>query len=427
MKYQNELIKDNYNFKRHAYISYGEPLVLLCHYYNVSLLAFIEDFKEMVDPYQSLVDNAHTVAYEQLNTAKKELNLNSEETLEFGKFIFNKYGYGQIEFSKTNDSIKFTLPYESFGIGWLSHFGQRNEGDPPIAFFARGFLEALVEVAYDLPKGSVYSKQTKAIEKGDTVTEIKCFNGEPRKLNISPGEGIYEPVVEMKQPQDTTIDYFKIRDAFVNFDIRGSENEGLIDSYEVLVTRMYANYYTLLIRDFIVGVNKNVGHEGMFLVNQLLEEASHKCAFYIIGNILKSKEWNEIVKPQIKNPIDWVHGIVAVLNAFGWGVIQIENFVEDKELALAVYSDYESNSYLKMFEYDEDAKKYLSQEATGYLFKGVASAIMNLLYHGNITRETELTAEVYDNLIRHEDYFIAEQTESRLTGGNRIVCVAKRK
>ena len=421
-------ISDNYIKERNAYVEFGEPLVLFCHYYNILTLAFIEDLKEMVNPYSSLVDNAHTVAYEQLSNLKREYNLSSEEVIEYAKNLFKKYGHGRIKVIKgKNEEKDVQLEHETYEIAWLSHFGLRNEDDVPIAFFTRGFIEAMIEVAYDLPKGSIYSEQIKGISKGDDYTEIKCYKGEARKLHPSPGIGVYEPVVPMKQPEDTNIDYFKIRDFFIERNFQGSENEGMIDEHGVLFTRMYANYYTLTIRDFIVGVKKNIGDAGMPLVHQLLQEASHKCAFHTIGNILNSPEWHNVIQPQISNPIDFVHGIVAVLNSFGWGVIQIEKFKENEELALAIYSDFESNSYLKMFEYDEDAKKYLSNEAVGYLFKGVTSAIMNLLYHSNVKRDILLTEELYDSLIRHNDFFYATQQETRFNGGTRLVCVAKRK
>ena len=62
----------------------------------------------------------------------------------------------------------------------------------------------------------------------------------------------------------------------------------------------------------------------------LLVEAGYRCAFHTFGGIMSSAEWDAVIKPQCEDWKDWVHGMVATINALGWGVYRVAELSEEK-------------------------------------------------------------------------------------------------
>ena len=404
---------------RHAYLEGKEPLVFHCHHYNCFLQAVIEDARHLIDPYPFLVDCAHSVVYHQLAELKNEGRLGTAEVLELAQLLFQKYGFGIIEIDATNERQgRLTLPFEHYGIGWLSRFGERDRAMPGVAFFARGFIEAMIEVAYDLPKGSVHSYQTRCLSYGDPNTQIEYLKKEARELPQSPQEGVFTPFVPLSPDENLPLDYIGIRDAVLSMPLNGAEESGLIDAFGVLLTRMYANYYGLISFHFIQKLKAAIGDGGMQLARQLLREAGHVCGFNTLGGIMESPEWNALIKPNLKSKEDWLHGITAVMNALGWGVLRIQELIPNEKFVLRVDSDYESNAFLKI---SPDCS-----EKVAFLYKGVTAALMNLIYHGDITQCPTLDADYYQKIFQEGNYFLAEQDKDRYLKAPYITCVAQR-
>lgn len=133
---------------------------------------------------------------------------------------------------------------------------------------------------------------------------------------------------------------------------------------------------------------------------------------------MESNEWNGLIKPMLRDKDDWVHGIVACLNALGWGKLEIVELIPNKELTLRVYSGYENNNHLD---------KFGSADRPKALFKtGATAGIMNLIYHGDITTNPELTEEYYNKVFKTEGRFTAKQTKCRSNGSEYDEFVAVR-
>jgi hypothetical protein len=110
----------------------------------------------------------------------------------------------------------------------------------------------------------------------------------------------------------------------------------------------------------------------------------------------------------IETKEDWVHGIVAVVNAFGWGFWEIIELIPYKKLVLKVTSGYESNSYLQLYG--------KSDYPISFLAKGGAAGIMNLIYNGDISQNPILNDEYYQKIFKSEQCFTAKQIKCRTMG-----------
>lgn len=201
----------------------------------------------------------------------------------------------------------------------------------------------------------------------------------------------------------------EIVDAVASLDLNGNE-DGLIPAFGVYLTQMFANYYNKISYRFEEEYAKVINDPEVQEASKfLLIEAGHVCGFNTFGGIMKSDEWDAVVKPMIESTEDWVRGMVACVNALGWGVWKIQELIPGEKLVIRIAESYESNYYLK--KYGPNAK-----HGKCYLATGTISALMNLVYYGNIMDKPELTEEFYEKLFHGDEGFGCEEIKCRSKG-----------
>lgn len=164
-------------------------------------------------------------------------------------------------------------------------------------------------------------------------------------------EGDFQTFDYYPEPANSSVDYKGIRAALTDLPIEGNEEDGLIiDTFGVLLTRHYANYYNLISMRTMQAMEKAFGEAGVSIVKDLLVEAGHLCAFNTFGGIMLSSEWKALVKPMLKNKDDWTHGITACINALGWGLWEIVELDSNGVTRFKITSSYESNSFTKLYD-----------------------------------------------------------------------------
>lgn len=395
---------------RNAYIAEQEPMILHCHHYNTFLQASLEDTKSYLPIYPILIDSARDIVYLQL---KNHFIINQiktiNEKLQIASDFFSFCGFGKADLSKlTPDGGNIVCIAEHYSTGWLDKFVPRKLDEPNVSFFASGYFSGAFEAIFDKNQGQYKTTQTKCITKGD---EFPCFeitlNHDILNHFDSPQEGVFN----MFEPYDCSKDAINadaIKLALVQMPIMGNHKNGLIEAFGVFLTRMYANYYCLISYRTLQKLKEKMGEDGVALGSKLLTEAGHVCAFNTFGGIMKSTEWSGLIKPMIKSKEDWVYGIVAVVNAFGWGQWEVLELIPNTKLVIKITSGYEANSYLKMYEKSEYPISFL---ATG----GVAG-IMNLIYNGDISQNPELNETYYQEIQRSKHCFESKQTYCRAKG-----------
>ena len=213
------------------------------------------------------------------------------------------------------------------------------------------------------------------------------------------------------------VDNDAIVSAVSGLQLVGNE-EGLIPAFGLYLTRHFASYYNRISYEYL-GIAKKAGDEAAQQARDALIEAGHICAFNTFGGIMMSQEWDAVVGPMLKTQEDWVHGIVGVINALGWGVWNVDALQGNRELAVSIRNSYESIGYLA--EHGADADNGICFLATG----GVAG-IMNLLYHGDITSRPALTKEYYQELFGKPGGFRATEVSCRGQGASTCQFVARR-
>lgn len=214
------------------------------------------------------------------------------------------------------------------------------------------------------------------------------------------------------------IDERAIVEAIAGLPMAGND-EGLIPAFGLYLTRHLADYYNRISFAAARRLERS-GEDVVDDARMLLVEAGHVCAFNTFGGIMKSAEWDAVVLPMIQEREDWIRGMVAVVNAFGWGRWAVDHLAPGERLAIGIEGSYEATGWLRDYKASDRPRCYL---ATG----GVAG-LMNLLYVGDITARPELTEEGYINLFRAraKERFVAEEVRCLAMGHPRCEIVATR-
>lgn len=404
-------LRGNFDTQYNTYIAAGEPLIFHCHHYNTFLQATLEDTKDYIDIYPILVDSAQEIVYIQMLEYFTESNIiDITERKQIAEDFFMFCGYGKFSLDEvSSNGGKVMSEADHYSYGWKSKFGLRSENEPMVSFFTQGFLAGATEAIFNLPLGSMDCKQLSCYTKNDSFVSFELSKATNAKnLSHSPKKGKTQNYT-LTNPSSTSVNYIGIREALTNMPIEGTHSsKGMIDAFGVLLTRMYSNYYCQISYRMLKKLEETMGTDGLMLADQLLTEAGHVCAFNTFGGIMESAEWNGLIKPMCQTREDWVHGIVAVVNAFGWGFWEVLELEPAKKLVLKVTNGYESNSYLQTFG--------KSPIPVSFLAKGGTKGIMNLIYNGDIITEPSLTDSYYAEICNSPKAFSVIQTKCRAMG-----------
>lgn len=395
---------------RNAFVVQGEPLIFHCHHYNTFLQLAIEETRHYLDVYPILKDTAQEITYSQFHQHfEAHPGLSTAERKQTVSSAFQEYGFGILPLQEmTAQGGTAVLPTEHYSATWMLKFGARTGYDCGAALFATGFAAGATEAIFGLSLGTLEAHQTQCPTLGDAQCTIAVSpSTRERMLTASPAEGAYQTFEQIAQPQDTGIRYEAIQEALTGMPIVGGD-DGLIQAFGVTLTRHYANYYTLISYRLLQAMEAQYSTGGVEIVKDLLIEAGHVCAFNTFGGIMESAEWNALIKPMITNREDWVHGIVACVNALGWGQWKIKELIPYEKLVVEVESGYEANTFIQRFG--------KSQYPISYLVTGGVAGIMNLIYKGDITEAPELNEAYYDHIFKSGNRFIAQQTQCRAQG-----------
>lgn len=410
----------------------GEPMVIHCNHYNRFLQMVVEGCQS-VDGMGLQLEAAQEVVFRQL--AGQFLihpRSSPQERQHWTTALYAYCGFGHLDFGQLPE----TPPGEWMVRENHSHYANALRLNPgtrnlPGELFDLGYCTAALSAIYDTPYQGDIPLPNAALSAGGSQTlfhlrqapEVReFFCGLPRQ---SP-DGLQAQNDIPPKSCGLHIDENRILEEMSSLTIQGNPESGLIDAFGVQLTLHYADYYNLLSFRFekalkqalqaspflartlaaeypILAEYRDFGHlRGDFLARTLLTEAGHVCGFRTMGGIMLSALWKEQILPMIQDRSDWIHGIIAVINSLGWGIWRVMELLPDQRLVLRAWRPYESLGYLRIFG--------ISETPVDYLFAGVAGALMNLLYHVDISSRHDLDDACYQQAMHAGNHFWARQT-----------------
>lgn len=403
---------------KHLRVLFGEPLVFRGHCFNMFLLQTLQD-NNQVPSWDIMTLAAEEVGYNQIINAEKQGLFNDKTSgLQFIKELLSFMGFGLIDWESTDkDTFIASSKTNHNSYLWVTKYNEKRNS--PADPFVTGWLTGAIEALLNEPQGSRIGQQVQCVSMGDekSVFEVSKRDTPLQSVNQSVGVGKADADLTVtEQELWGNIPNQSITDVVAELPLYG-DDRGLIDSFGVLLTLTPSNYYQRVIFEFEKHLDKVIpdAHDA---TETLFSEAGHMCAFHTFGGIMKSPEWDGVVKPHIQNVEDWIYGMVAVVNSFGWGRWSVDDLESAEKLKIRVQGSHESNAFLAMYGKREDPTDYLSI--------GVAAGLMNLFYQGDITSRPELNESYYKQLFQQSSSFLGQQVENRSNGDKESVFVVKR-
>lgn len=354
------------HINRRCYIG-GEPHVFHCHRYNTFLQQTILD-AEYIDSKPFLLGAAAEVTYSGLKALFAMVPASSR--LEVAQELYRWSGFGTFDLSGlTAQGGEVTTQNSHYAAAWRSNFGAADQHQ---CYFSGGWLAGALAAIYDQPLGSfsVAHDSCHAVH-GEGACTFKLARDEANyTVFTSVGRGSPPSPRGPSTALVGHVDYDGIYGAFIDMPICADEG-GVIPAFGVYLTRHYANYYNRISFEFENALIAEFGPIGREVAEPLLVEAGRVCAFNTFGGIMTSPEWDALIKPQIIDRADGVHGITAAVNALGWGRWEVVELSPERAL-FRIYEDYESVGYAAMYG--------KAEHPVSYLHAGAAAEIMNLVY-----------------------------------------------
>lgn len=390
----------------------GEPLVFHCNFYNYFLQKTLL-LDESLGMEAVIRDAGASSAYALLTTAAARVHADTPEARRaLASDTFSELGFGRITLDEVRaDGGLARVP--------VSHYGtclRAAAGAPfarPQSYFDAGYAASAAAVIHGLPGDALVGQLEACQSMGAPVGRVRLRRRET-PLFRSPGQGAHREDATVPPPfADTRVDEAGVLASLATLNFSGNE-EGLIPRFGVMLTRHFANFYNRVSFEFL---RRMAGSGLEEAAESLLVEAGYRCAFHTFGGIMVSPEWDAVVRPQCERWEDWVCGIVAIVNAFGWGVWRVHALAPDR-LVLRIWDDYESCGYVGM--YGRAARP------VSFLATGGAVGIMNLIRVGDIHEQPELDRDFYVRIFESADAFRATTTRSMARGDEFTEIVVER-
>ena len=292
-----------------------------------------------------------------------------------------------------------------------SHYGQSSYllGSPEKScFFNAGFLQGMTGHVVTETACRNMKARTDAFEFGAPLPETTNPLVNPPPFSRVPSRFGFHGCEVLKSP----VDEDKIIATVATLPLYGKHprdgGDGLIPAFGVVLTNHYADYYNQISYE----AYNRVIHAGVpaDMIREAFVQCGHVCAFNTFGGIMESPEFHALVVPMCKSVEDWVHGMVAVINALGWGAWRVEKIVPGKELIIRIYNSYEGIGYRRL--YPAATEKQLS-----FLALGAVRGLAHLFWKIDIRERPGLDQDYYFNVFNSQQgYWNVEQTHAIAAG-----------
>ncbi|HHB93001.1 MAG TPA: hypothetical protein ENK59_07315 [Thioploca sp.] len=362
----------------------GLSRVFHCNFYNayLQMAVLMTQGTEKHDPEHLLIDSIANL----INLLKQQ-GYSTDDLIQ----EFSQCGFGKLE----------QLDAKTW-ITSRSHYGEVlcMMGKPQInCYFTSGYLQGLLNK-------TVHETECKLL--GAVADKFLVSEEEPQVENYL----IHEFELQTNIPQrftidqsfNTNVDEDKIIAAVREMPLYGDAETGLIKAFGAVLTNHFADYYNRISYESYFALCKaGIPEEDS---KEMFIQAGHICAFNTFGRIMQSPEWYNLVVPMCANKEDWLHGMIAVLNGFGWGVYRIEKIIAEKKFIVRVYNSYEGVGYRKMYSKSTDRN-------ISFLAMGAVIGLIHLLWKVDIRDKPELTQEFYVEQFNHPaNSYMIEQTHA---------------
>ncbi|MEM7350990.1 MAG: 4-vinyl reductase [Acidobacteriota bacterium] len=395
------------------------PYVYHCHHFNLFHDQTVEDALGEEEGFTIRSRAAQSAAWQLLSDVVAQTGASTPaERLQLAAAVFPWMGQGRLELLAEAGGGAVRGDHLHYSFAWREKYGSRVRRNFPIDAFAAGFAAAATEVAFSLPPGTLSSSEESCfacrqpacgfeLERRGEEAQVEPVGREVFLRHIhNPGQGLEEArIAEIA----TGLNEFLLG-------VEGDER-GLVQGFGIFITRHLSSYYDQTAYDSIHYIEKHAP-QATGAVEQLFGESGHVCAFYTIGNILLSPEWEAMVGKLQGEVVEIVSSATAITRALGFGHWTIEELEPDQRLVMRSSSNYESPFYVERYGH--------SDKPRCYFFANAARAIMQLAHRVEWASRPDLTEDLYLSLFKSGLQWRVEETRCRSKGDETCEVVVTR-
>ncbi len=147
-----------------------------------------------------------------------------------------------------------------------------------------------------------------------------------------------------------------------------SNEKGIMAAFGIYAAFNYNEFFFQVVSR----VRHIVSDTDALALEKKLYDAVVDCAYYTFHGARTSMDWREYIAPMIETPEDEVAALVAFINVFGVGYIELNELIPGKKLVTVVRNAYDPGRYLE--EYG------VQSVSSCYLFQACTAACMDLVY-----------------------------------------------
>jgi len=349
----------HYNYDAHRRVIGGYEVAIHCHHYSARLQRTLESSKQVSGKQLFVQVAEHVFAHYLPHFFQPEHTM--QEKWEIAESLYAHLGYGKLHLNQIEQGVATTTT-SHFVEGWHAGFGERVE---PMCSFTEGFLQGVIHA---ITGHTVYvqEQQCKISGEHDCLFRIEESRTEPlahfQKYPVD-----FFPK-SLQHAVFSNIDEEKTIHSFAEMPIYGNK-DGLIPAFGVYLSHTPVDFFNLVCILFM----ENMRQKNLFsAAKRLLVDTSENCAVNTFGGFMNSPEWQQLITPQIKDAQDPLFGIIALINALGWGNLRVLEFDSGERLVLESLNGYEALGFRTF--------RGLSQHPQCFMMLGVAAGIMELLY-----------------------------------------------
>lgn len=379
------------------------PYVYHCHHYNLFHDQTIDDALGEELGGQVRRTAAHGAFRQLLGALVKAVGAETPvERTVLASQIFAAMGHGRLDFDAGPEGGSATGSFLHYGFSWREKYGSRVRRETPVDSVAEGFAAAAIEVAYDLPYGSVEAREHACLATKHTACQLTLTRRAPRE---EPAIVDRLAVQAALASEFTSLDEERIHaiatglKAFMK-PVAG-DDRGLVHAFNVFVTMQLSSYYNETIYESVRALEAqsaaNIG-----VAETLFAEAGTTCVFNTFGNVLLSPEWEGLVGPLSGKPEDTLSFCCAIARGLGFGHWCLHEVDPGKRIVLRAPATYETPFYLTRYG--------KSSRPRGYIFQGGGKAIATLAYDVPWATSPKLDDGLYQALLGARCRWRSEQT-----------------
>lgn len=340
------------------------------------------------------------------------------EMLGLAADTFAQMGQGRLSFDVRAEGGAAHATDLYCGLSFAEKYGAQQRSRHAVDALAAGYAAAAASLAFPSDWGRFDADESTCVARGEQRCSF-VLGRIPERLRF--GTVIARATVEatpVTLPTDIIDEELTVVEQAISavLDALEPNAQGLVRAFDVNLCLMPTSYTSQITFDTMHLIEKR-SPELFGVFGSLVREAAQVGAFHLLGGVLASPDFREVVGPVASDPEERLSQLLGIAHALGWGAMHATSFSAGRSMVLRCPATHESIYY---------ALRHGTTVRTRLPFlQGVASALMMLTDAIDFEDEQPIRFERYITLCREGAPIRVEETRSTVRGDSLCEVIAE--